>query len=453
MSITERFSRHLQNLLKNRKPSEITISLSGGADSTALGYLLRDVLKETIPLKAIHLNHRLRDDHETSRDIEMVSYHCKMLKFPLNVVVCRRGEILGSSKAKGRTIEEVARIYRHTLYRNIVNTTDGFVALGHTRDDDMETRIYRFFRGAGIHGLQGISPLARGLLRPLLPFYKEEIYQYLNDLGILWAEDSTNRDQGFLRNHMRQNLIPVIREIFPGFEKALDTAVERHRMVDKYLESLRISRVQDAGSSGIGILREVFFSLSAWEKWEALKEVWTHEDSPGKGELPFRWVHPLLYMDNPQGSREFVCRNMRWLIRGEWIFLEDTVVPFVKKSYFTSISFPKTPLFDDIVLWIFRSEALTRLEASFGELRVRSFIPGDRISLRSSDGGRKKLKDLFREWRVPPENRWQIPLVVSSEGEVLGVLGSFWGYPDRISPLADKKDMDMEVRKEMLCEY
>ena len=87
------------------------------------------------------------------------------------------------------------------------------VALGHTRDDQAETVLFRFLRGAGLAGLAGIYPVtADGYIRPLIDITRAEVEAFLRARGITWREDSTNLDLGFARNRIRHALAPATRK-------------------------------------------------------------------------------------------------------------------------------------------------------------------------------------------------------------------------------------------------
>jgi len=190
----------------------LAVGLSGGADSVALLRALQDRASELgLVLHAAHLHHGLRGE-EADADLEFCRALTASLGIPFHEA---RVDTAADARAKSQTIEEAARHLRYGWFRNLMASGDvDAVATAHTRDDQAETVLAKFLRGAWTEGLSGIHPVlefAEGpILRPLLGTARAEIEEYLKEIGQVWREDSSNRHLTFTRNRIRHDLLPLL---------------------------------------------------------------------------------------------------------------------------------------------------------------------------------------------------------------------------------------------------
>jgi tRNA(Ile)-lysidine synthase len=208
----------------------VTVAVSGGADSLALLRLLLDLRSELgIVLSVAHVNHKLRGA-ESDEDEQFVTELARQYELEL---LLRTAPV---KRAQGTGIEAAARKLRYDFFLELARTgRANRIATGHTLDDQAETVLLRIFRGTGIRGLAGILPrltLEEGgracgeVVRPLLGVRREEIREFLRAMGQAWREDSSNQDPSFLRNKMRQRVLPALRQTFggPALENLADLA-------------------------------------------------------------------------------------------------------------------------------------------------------------------------------------------------------------------------------------
>ena len=190
--------------------------LSGGADSVALLRALAARSGELgLVLCAAHLHHGLRGA-EADADEEFCRELVEGLGLPFHSVrVDLAAEARAAEGKEVETLEEAGRRVRYRWFRELMaaGTVDA-VATAHTLDDQAETVLAKFLRGAWTEGLGGIHPVmefAEGrILRPLLGTTRAEIEAYLGELGQGWREDSTNKHLTFTRNRIRHELLPVL---------------------------------------------------------------------------------------------------------------------------------------------------------------------------------------------------------------------------------------------------
>jgi tRNA(Ile)-lysidine synthase len=190
----------------------LAVGLSGGADSVALTRALAERSKELgLVLHAAHLHHGLRGE-EADEDLAFARALAAELGLPFHEARVDAGR---AAKENGETIEEAARRLRYRWFRELMASGEvEAVATAHTRDDQAETVLAKFLRGAWTGGLSGIYPViefAEGrILRPMLGVTRAEVEAYLNALGQKWREDSTNRHLTFTRNRIRHELLPLL---------------------------------------------------------------------------------------------------------------------------------------------------------------------------------------------------------------------------------------------------
>jgi tRNA(Ile)-lysidine synthase len=202
----------------------LAVALSGGADSVALLRALAARRHELgLVLHAAHLHHGLRGA-EADGDLEFCRALAAKLEIPfhearVDVAAEARADAQTGKPAEigkpAETIEEAARRLRYSWFRTLLSKELlHAVATAHTLDDQAETVLAKFLRGAWTEGLAGISPrvetAAAAILRPLLQTKRSEIEAYLNALGQPWREDSTNRHLTFTRNRIRHELLPLL---------------------------------------------------------------------------------------------------------------------------------------------------------------------------------------------------------------------------------------------------
>jgi tRNA(Ile)-lysidine synthase len=195
----------------------LAVGLSGGADSVALLRALAARASELgLVLHAAHLHHGLRGD-EADADLAFTRDLAASLNLPFHE---SRVDVAAEAQAKpgkpAESIEEAARRLRYHWFRQLMSEIQlHAVATAHTLDDQAETVLAKFLRGAWTEGLSGIHPqleVSEGgeILRPLLATTRAEIEAYLNELGQPWREDSSNRHLTFTRNRIRHELLPLL---------------------------------------------------------------------------------------------------------------------------------------------------------------------------------------------------------------------------------------------------
>ncbi len=202
----------------------VLIALSGGPDSTCLVSVLAELSEELgLKLFAHYVDHGLRPE-EAPGEIEQCAALGKSLGIEFTHSIVNVDELV---KNQGMNKQEAARQLRYKALEEAAAACGAKrTALGHTLDDQAETFLMRIIRGSGPSGLSGIPPVRGAIIRPLIGSRKPDILEYLRAKGIGYAVDSSNLKGKYLRNRLRQNVLPALEEINPSIVDTLGRTTE-----------------------------------------------------------------------------------------------------------------------------------------------------------------------------------------------------------------------------------
>ena len=184
----------------------ILVAVSGGVDSMVLLDIVRQYIDSSFIVVAT-IDHKVRDD--SSIAVDCVQHYCQLhnLGYCISTLDWKEGEKIS---------EETMREKRYTILRELKKKHHAqYILNAHHQDDHIETFLFRMIRGSGLRGLTSFKNSSGDILRPLFSFNKEEIIQYARENNISWVEDSTNQQNIYARNHIRNVLIPEIKKIHP----------------------------------------------------------------------------------------------------------------------------------------------------------------------------------------------------------------------------------------------
>jgi tRNA(Ile)-lysidine synthase len=268
--------KFLENIRRQQlagKEDSVLLAVSGGPDSMALLHLFAAVSPVLhCRLGVAHCNFMLRGE-ESERDESFVREASLKLGFDFNV---RRFDTENVSMTWKKSIEESARILRYGFFEEICRKSAYTrIATGHHTGDNAETILFNLFRGTTVSGLRGIRARHGMIIRPLLPFTRTEIIDYLEERGIAWRSDHTNETIEYDRNFIRNRVIPVIEERFrhkliPSLQRASEHAGELEKFIENHIDRvLELHTGLDIvnGKLHIGTLQQ----LTQFERKEILK--------------------------------------------------------------------------------------------------------------------------------------------------------------------------------------
>lgn len=217
------------------KPGDtLVVGFSGGADSTALLYLLTSLKDYSLKLIAAHLNHGLRGI-DSDNDEEF----CRLTSEKLGIqFITKKLNISTIAKKNHINLEDAGRQERISFFDEILRLNSATaVALAHHADDQTETVLMRLLRGSGMTGLSGICyKNEKGYVRPLLDIPSTDLKNWLSQKKISWCEDATNNDIKYLRNRIRHQLIPLLKSYNPSICQTINKTSDLMKTDDDFLQ-------------------------------------------------------------------------------------------------------------------------------------------------------------------------------------------------------------------------
>lgn len=412
----------------------VGVAVSGGADSVCLLRALVDLAPQwDLRLSVLHLNHKLRGQ-ESEEDELFVVELARQLGLPVTV---RSANIA----ALPDNLEQAGRNARLEFFRDQLQTTDmEHVAVGHTRDDQAETVLFRFLRGSGGAGLAGIRPVtAEGIVRPLLEVSRVEIEHFLRDRGVAWREDSSNSSMRFARNRIRRDLLPqLVRDWNPAVVDTLNRTAEWAHGEEEYWAKeigQLAGRLISECDHGIFLVR----AADLREQPPAVgRRLVRHILERAKGDLlgvNFAHIKAVLALASGKtghGSVQVpgaeVVRSFDWLRFaaqlnvGQAEYCVQVKVPGVVRVKDAGVAVclelvETTETFRSSD-YVYNGETgFVDWGALSGLLELRSWRPGDRYQPQGS-AGEEKIKLLFQKARIPRWERCRWPVLTDGDAIV-----------------------------------
>lgn len=443
-----RLLRKLEAFLERQglfRPGErVVVGVSGGPDSLCLLHALWSLReKRGLELLVAHCHHQLRGE-EAERDAAAVAHLAQQLGLSL---VLERVPVAQYRRAHHLSLEEAARELRYAFFSRVVRAQGAVgVAVGHTADDQVETILLHWLRGSGLGGLRGMQPrtwyrvAGEGeplqIFRPLLEVSRQETEAYCAAAGLSPLQDSSNRDLRPLRNRVRWELLPRLRQLNPHIGQTL---LRLSRSVGEDLaliEGLADAAWRELATEEAGLVRfptaKLLGLLPALRRRLLLRAA-GHLLGPGKGPSALQVEAMLAALTKPVGTRidltggfsfqiEYGSCQLSLRARSPVLFPPEERVyriplPGCLKAWgwkvaCTAHDSPREPQ-EEAGPWRAELDA----EAVGEELWLRTRRPGDRFQPLGMDRP-KKLQDFFVDAKVPRARRDQVPLVESPRGIV-----------------------------------
>ena len=235
------FQSHLISKKLWKKNDFLYVACSGGVDSVVLAHLLKSL---SIPFEILHCNFNLRGE-ESIRDASFVQSLAALLGVKIHI---KSFNTKDEMTRIGKGIQETARILRYGWFSEMIDAKrakgiNAFLLTAHHQDDQVETIAMNFFRGTGIAGLRGMQEKVNHIIRPILPFSRNELMKYAELNSIAWVEDSSNIDIHYTRNLFRHSILETIKSVYPEVESILVENTKRFAEIE-FLYKLQIEKIK-----------------------------------------------------------------------------------------------------------------------------------------------------------------------------------------------------------------
>ncbi len=454
-------------------PGEAVVAaVSGGADSMALLHLLDAFNRNRrwgCRILVAHLDHGLRG-LDAAADAAFVARQAESLGLQCLV---ESADVAGQARERKLSLETAGRKARLEFLERVCRESGStVVAMGHHADDDVETILHRTIRGTGLKGLGGI-PLRRRLragsdvriVRPLLRFRREALRQYLLDRGLPWREDASNQTEGFTRNRLRQQLLPLLRsEHNPRIDQALLRLASQARMAERCLTGMtgkllkRVLTTDEAGQPTLvlGVLADAPDAL----RWRLIRAAAVRAGVT-EGRLGYDHLAAAARLiDGATGQETHLPGGWRLIRdRDRLVFQPPGTRPrgapaeAVEPAVLAAEGVTSLPAFGiDVVAELIEpspdgpvrsgrvgtgwpAEEWLDADAIEGPLVARARRPGDRFRPLGMPGS-KKLSDFFIDERIPAPERDIVCLLCDRRGPVWVVP---WRIDDRVRVTASTR--------------
>ena len=433
-----------------RSGDAVVVGVSGGADSVALLRVLvsiRDNCPEyqELAIKTVHINHMIRGA-EADRDESFVKSLCEKLRVDFKVY---KKDIPQMAEELHLTEEEAGRIYRYQCFEEEAAISEAKIeagsgvnsevklgtgkvriAVAHNKDDLAETVLYNLVRGSSLLGLAGIKPVRDRIIRPLLMTSRNEIEEYLKEIGQEFITDSTNLETEYARNKIRLSILPALKEINEGasehlvniamdatrlgedIRKEVETEYNKLNLGEGDSENKKEVSIDIEGMKALSSLAQGELVLTAMEKVCGRRKDITREhlqqtislgdmESGKSVNLPYGMIAERVY------DRIIIRKNSEVLdeertVTGRLeteVFDYDESISISKKEYTKMIDYDKIN----------------------SALCLRLPQPEDYIVI-SAEGGTKKLSRFFTSEKVERSRRGSVP-VVADGNEIVWIVG------------------------------
>lgn len=407
------FQHHIETNFPFLKESKFFIAVSGGIDSMVLVDLFR---KLNYNFSILHCNFQLRGN-ESEAETQFLRDFCKDNQLHY---VLRYFETEQYASENKLSTQLSARELRYNWFKEEIEKQKyNFLLTAHHADDNLETFLINLSRGTGLEGLTGIPEHNDYIIRPLLPFSRDEILAYANENKITWKEDSSNASDKYLRNKIRHQIVPFLKELHPtflaNFDKTQKFLNESQAFIHDEINAKYTDVVQDdEGKKVISINK-----LLQLQNWKIYLYHWLKP----YGFTAWNDIYDLVNTNSGKlvFSEDFILlkdREALLLFKKEevsesyWIKEDQNSLKFplkIKKSKVDNISIPnKDSIFVD------------EDKLSF-PLEIRKWKEGEYF-YPSGMQGKKKLSKFFKDEKYSlydKDNQW----ILYSNNEIVWIIG------------------------------
>ncbi len=420
----KRFIKYIEKEKLFSKDDQLVVAVSGGMDSMALLDLLLEAGFNK--LLVAHCNFQLRAE-ASDLDEKIVEEYCKKHDVPFYL----KRFNMEDEMEHGHSLQMKARSLRYDWFDVLLEKHNSkHLLLAHHLIDNIETVLMNLFRGTGIRGVSGMRLVAENKIRPLLNFTRKEIQTYVKEHKVPYRDDQSNFTDEYLRNRIRNQLLPVIEELFPAYENNMSKSLNNLRAVDQsyafLLAGLKESILSKDQDGSILISKEGLYNASSIEstlhailyaKGFSRTQIMNIKES-------FNSIGASFHTDKLE---LFVERNHLRLREGIKKNEMNHVLNLSGKTEITEGYFQVEKVSYDHAMKIIQSGEKAKnieyisLPNKESRLKIRNWKKGDYFHPLGMNG-RKKIQDLFTDLKIENSLKKQVPILVNEDDEIIWVV-------------------------------
>jgi len=228
--LMQKFRKFMNSVIPDTQNARVLLAVSGGVDSMVMAWLFS---KFSIAFAIAHCNFQLRGN-ESDLDMLLVEEYARQLSVPF---YCKKFDTRRICKESKQSVQEAARNLRYAWLQDLADAnTYHYIATAHHLDDSIETALINLTRGTGVRGLSGIPQVNGKIIRPLLSVSRSEIESCAQSQLVPFRTDESNLEDAYLRNSLRNQIIPALKVLRPGFSEILRDFLERMQATADALE-------------------------------------------------------------------------------------------------------------------------------------------------------------------------------------------------------------------------
>ena len=426
------FLSHLKKNFPSISVSKLIIAVSGGVDSIVLFHLC---LKLKLNFFVAHCNFKLREkesdlDEKFVRDLAIKNN----IKFYTKSFNTKK-----LSSNYNKSIQMVARELRYSWFEELSKELNvKHILTAHHLDDSLETFLINLSRGSGIDGLLGIPKVNDTVYRPLLIFKKDEILSYAKENEISWREDSSNRKQDYLRNQIRIEVLPKLKEINPNlldnFSKSIDRLQQSKSIIkdkiDDFIKNVSFTRDE-----------KIYFEINKIKKVTNI-DAYLYELLKRYNFTQWDDIRGLL---DSQSGKQIISNTHKLLKDREHLILvknsevENKTALINKSSKEVAVSLGKIKL--SIAKKISKEDSdviyLDSAKLDF-PLKVRNLLSGDYFYPFGMNG-KKKVSKYLKDKKISIYDKDKVLILETSKNKIIWVVGM--RLDDRFSVTDNTKEI------------
>lgn len=407
-----------ETIVKHRmivQGDRIVVGFSGGPDSLAMIHALSKLRNEwSIEIIAVHINHMLRGEMANS-DEHFVIEFCKALEIPCHTF---RINVEALAAEESMSFEEAGRKVRYEKFYEVLKQYHGNkIAIAHNKNDVVETFFINLMRGSGIDGLSSIDYVRENLIiRPILDVPRFEVEHYCVEQGLAPRIDHTNSENHYLRNKIRNSILPMLNEAFEiSCSEAIDKTVQIMKAEKDYWQikqPILFQEVCTVDDRVIKVSNEKFNQLHLAEKQQLIR--YAIKMLIGSlHNISFEVVQRIISL-NRVGAKVNINTDYVARLSSDALYLFAVSEEIPESDELVKLYQRVLPISDMGQVQLSENVVAVDFDKIKGKLYARTRKPGDRF-VPFGMKGHKKIKDFFIDEKVPFIKRESIQLVCDDE--------------------------------------